>query len=105
LRAGAPGEQAIRIIFDHPVSLQHIHLRFNEPAAERTQEFTLRWSAAAGAGAEIVRQQWTFSPAGSTTEIEEYAVDLPAVAVLELAIQPDVSRRDAVATLTCWWLR
>jgi outer membrane receptor protein involved in Fe transport len=37
---------------------------------------------------EIVRQQWNFSPAGSTTEIEDYAVDLDGVSVLELAIQP-----------------
>jgi outer membrane receptor protein involved in Fe transport len=43
-----------------------------------------------GGGPEkkIVRQQWNFSPAGSTTEIEDYAVDLDGVSVLELAIQP-----------------
>ena len=51
---------------------------------------------------EIVRQQWNFSPAGSTTEIEQYAVDLDAVSVLELSIQPDLSRREAVATLASW---
>ena len=72
---------------------------------ERTQEFTLRWSPAAGGSArEIVRQQWNFSPTGSTTEIEDYVVDLDAVSVLELAIQPDLSRREAVATLASWRL-
>jgi hypothetical protein len=105
-RASQKGEQQIRIIFDEPMSLHRIHLRFDEAESERIQEFTLRWSSAAGGPAkEIVRQQWNFSPAGSTTEIEEYAVDLGSVSVLELTIQPDLGRRDAVATLAAWRLR
>ena len=32
-------------------------------------------------------------------EIEQYVVDLDAVSVLELAIQPDISRREAVGVL------
>ena len=104
-RASERGEQQIRIIFDQPVSLHRIHLRFHESESERTQEFTLRWSPATGGSSiEIVRQQWNFSPAGSTTEIEQYVVDLDAVSILELAIQPDKSRREAVATLASWCL-
>jgi hypothetical protein len=104
-RASRPGEQQIRIIFDEPVSLHRIELRFDEADFERTQEFTLRWSAASGGPAkEIVRQQWHFSPAGSTTEIEHYRVDLDAVSVLELTILPDLHRQDAVATLASWRL-
>jgi hypothetical protein len=103
-RASQGGEQQIRIIFDEPVSLHRIQLRF-DAEAERTQEFALRWSPAAGGLArEIVRQQWNFSPAGSTTEIEDYAVDLEAVSGMELAIQPDLHRREAVATLASWRL-
>jgi len=87
------------------VSLHRIQLRFYEPETERTQEFILRWSpGTSGPATEIVRQQWNFSPAGSTTEIENYVVDLDAVSVLELAIQPDVSRRQAIATLASWRL-
>jgi hypothetical protein len=82
-----------------------IQLRFSETECERTQEFTVRWlSAAGGPPTEIVRQQWNFSPAGSTTEVEDYAVDLDGVAVLELAIRPDLGRRDVVATLAAWRL-
>jgi hypothetical protein len=51
---------------------------------------------------EIVRQQWNFSPAASTTEIEQYVVELDAVLVLELSIRPDLSRREAIATLESW---
>jgi hypothetical protein len=105
-RACQKGEQQIRIIFDEPMSLHRIQLRFHETECERTQEFTLRWSPVAGEPVnEIVRQQWNFSPTGSTTEIEDYAVDLNAVSILELAIQPDLGRREAVATLTAWHLR
>ena len=105
-RASESGEQHIRIIFDEPVSLHLMQLRFHEADRERTQEFTLRWSGAAGAAArEIARQQWNFSPGGSTTEIEEYVVDLDAVSVLELAIRPDLGRGEAAATLASWRMR
>jgi hypothetical protein len=89
-RAAQKGAQQIRIIFDEPASLHRIQLRFHEAECERTQEFTIRWSSAAGGPTrEIVRQQWNFSPAGSTAEIEDYVVELEAVSVLELTIQPD----------------
>ena len=99
-RASEGGEQQIRIIFDKPVSIHRIELRFHEVDCERTQEFILRWSSeSGGSSTEIVRQQWNFSPTGSTTEIEHYVVDLDAVSVLELAIRPDLRRPEAVASL------
>ena len=102
-RASQGGEQQIRIIFDKPVSVHRMELRFHEADCERTQEFILRWSSESGGSAiEIVRQQWNFSPTGSTAEIEHYAVDLDAVSVLELAIRPDLHRPEAVATLASW---
>ena len=102
-RASQKGTQQIRIIFDEPASLHRIRLRFHEAECERTQEFTIGWSSAAGGPTrEIVRQQWNFSPAGSTTEIEDYVVELEAVSVLELTIQPDLGRQEAVATLVSW---
>jgi hypothetical protein len=102
-RASECGEQQIRIIFDKAVSVHRVHLRFHEPDDERTQEFVLRWSSESrGPAMEIVRQQWNFSPTGSTTEIEHYVVDLDDVSVLELAIRPDLRRPEAVATLASW---
>jgi hypothetical protein len=38
------------------------------------EEFTVRWSG--GPLKEVVRQQWSFSPVGSTIESEDYVVDL-----------------------------
>ena len=102
-RASQGGEQQIRVIFDKPVPVHRMELRFHEADYERTQEFTLRWSSeSGGAATEIVRQQWNFSPTGSTTEIESYVVDLDAVSVLELTIRPDLRRPEAVASLESW---
>ena len=104
-RASEGGEQHIRLVFDQPVRLHRIQLRFHEAESERTQEFTLRWQPASGGSAkEIVRQQWNFSPTGSTAEIENYTVNLDAVSAIELAIRPDLSRREEVASLASWRL-
>src|SRR5262245_17217939 len=42
-RAAQPGKQTIRLIFDHPLSVGRILLRFDEMERARTQEFVLRW--------------------------------------------------------------
>jgi hypothetical protein len=102
-RALHRGEQRIRLTFDQPTPIRRIHLRFVESEVERTQEFTIGWAGVAGGPLkEVVRQQWTFSPAGSTSEIEHYDVCLDGVSALELAIKPDLGRENAVATLAEW---
>jgi hypothetical protein len=100
-RAARPSKQVIRIISDEPMAVRRIRLRFDEPESERTQEFTLSWCPAAGGCREIVRQQWNINR-GAASEIENYQVNLEAVAVLELAIQPDISSNDGLATLSSW---
>ncbi len=90
-RAGAPGSQTIRLIFDQPQKLKCISLVFEENETQRTQEFVLQWSPDGGLSVkEIVRQQWTFSPPESTREIEEYQVDFSNVTLLELVIKPNI---------------
>jgi hypothetical protein len=101
-RASQKGEQHIRLIFDEAQPVRRIQLHFLEPAFDRLQEFTLRWSAADGRSKEIVRQQWNFSPAGSTSEIEDYEVNLEGVSALELVIKPDLTHNVALATLAAW---
>jgi hypothetical protein len=86
--------------FDKPQKVKRIQLAFEETETKRTQEFTLRWSRDGGQSyREIVRQQWNFSPPGTVGEIEDYAVILPDVAVLELNIVPDQSGGEARASL------
>jgi XRCC1 N terminal domain len=100
-RAARKGEQIIRIIFDEPRAVRRIRLEFSETAIARTQEFTLRWSAEpSGPFREIVRQQWSFSPNGSTSEVENYQANLDRVSILELALKPDLTPGNALASLT-----
>jgi hypothetical protein len=100
-RADGPGEQLIRLLFMQPQALQRVELTFNEPHLGRTQEIVLRWSADGGESFhEIVRQQWNFSPEGSTSETEDIFVDLPAVTLLELSIIPEISGGAAIASLS-----
>jgi hypothetical protein len=99
-RAAKPGTHTIRLIFDEPQRLKRIWLAFEDTEATRAQEFVLRWSRVAGHSfREIVRQQWNFSPSGGTREVEDYAVDLFDVAVLELIIVPNKSGGEGRASL------
>ena len=99
-RAAEPGQQTIRLLFNHPQRLRRIWMNFLEPGTERTHEYVLRWSPDSGQSfREIVRQQWNFSPQGTTSETEDYHVELPAVTVLELSIIPDISGGIAFASL------
>lgn len=98
-RANSPGPHTITLSFDAPQHIQRIFLHFIEREMERTQEFVLRYSSGSERDREIVRQQWAFSPTGSTQEIEDYAVELEPVTKLELVIDPDRGRRQSLATL------
>ena len=99
-RAAGPGTQTIRLLFDKPQKLRRIWLVFEETETARTQEFVLRWSRDLGhTFQEIVRQQWNFSPLRTIREVENYAVELSNVTVLELEIVPDKSGGQAVASL------
>jgi hypothetical protein len=99
-RAAGPGVQLLRLRFDTPQPLRRIRLCFVELTTERTQEFVLRYSTDYGQSFhEIVRQQWNFSPWSAMREVEDYRVDLSDVTVLELAINPNLSRGNAYASL------
>jgi hypothetical protein len=99
-RAAYSGTQTVRLIFDEPQYLRRIWLEFKDSDNTRTQEFVLRWSPDGGDSfREIVRQQWNFSPPDSVRELEDYAVELSAVTVLELIIVPDKGGGAARASL------
>jgi hypothetical protein len=99
-RAAQPGRQTVRLIFDEPQRIRRMRLLFQEDDQERRQEFVLRWSADGGKSyREIVRQQYNFSPPGTTLECEDYRVDLDTLTTLELSIIPDVSGLPVRASL------
>ena len=65
---------------------------FEEKKTSRTQELLFRWSTdREGRLREIVRQQWNSSSPDTTTEVEEYRVELSDVSVHELTITPDLA--------------
>ena len=104
-RAAERGKQTISLFFDEPQRMRRIYLRFIELETERTQQFTLRWSKdKSDALRPLFQQQWNFSPSGSTSQIEDYEVDLDGVWMLQLVIDPDISKGPAVASLASWRL-
>jgi len=98
-RAASLGPQTIRIHFDKPQTVRLIHLRFVELEQERAQEFLLSSVRSGEPKREIVRQQWTFSPHGSSEQVENYLVNLADVVTLELVIDPDRGLNRTPATL------
>lgn len=89
-RAGTKGPQVIRILFDTPLAVRRIQVHIVDRDAERSQEFAII-AETDGQKRDVVRQQFSFSPGGSTEEIEDYTVELNAVSMLELKIDPDRS--------------
>lgn len=99
-RAAGPGAQTLRLVFDTPTRVTRVRLTFHETEAARTQEFVLRWSADGGRSyREVVRQQYTFSPPGTTVEVEDYRAELDSVTALELRLVPDIGGGEAVASV------
>ena len=99
-RAEQPGQQTIRLLFHEPQKIKRMNLVFQENERERTQQFVLRWSSDTGRSyREIVRQQYNFSPPDTTSEREDYTVDLDGLTTLELNIIPDISGGPACASL------
>ena len=89
-RAAAPGPQKIRLLFDQPQTIRRIQLHFVDRVSERSQEFWLL-ALVGDELRDVVRQQWNFSPNGTTEELEDYKVELNGVTALELRIDPDRS--------------
>jgi len=102
-QASSPGEQAVRLRFDAPHQIRRLRLLFEDADSSRTQEFVLRYLRHGETQfREVLRQQFTFSPAGATREQEEYAVDLADVVALELRIVPNITGGPDRATLSEW---
>lgn len=98
-RAAVPGPQLIRLRFDSPQSVRRIRLQFHEEQVGRTQECAL-FATSKTSRKELVRQQWMFSPAGSTSEVEDYFFDLKDVTSIELEIDPGRHDKTVFASLS-----
>jgi hypothetical protein len=99
--ADVPGEQRLILAFDTPQTIRTISLEVEELAVSRTQVLHVSVSSDGGQTyQELRRQEYTFSPPGTTFEREEWAVTVEAVSHLQLVITPDKGGQPCRATLT-----
>jgi hypothetical protein len=99
--AGALGEQSVTLVFDSPQTIRQIGIEVEELAVSRTQELSLSASSDGGRTyRELVRQEFNFSPPGTSFERELWSVSAGAVTHLRLEIKPDKGGHVGRATLT-----
>jgi hypothetical protein len=99
--AAGSGEQRLILAFDTPQTLRTIRLEVEEPEVSRTQVLHLSVSCNGGQTyQELRRQEYTFSPPGTTFEREEWAVTVEGATHLQLVITPDKGGASCRATLT-----
>jgi len=100
------GEQCLILDFDQPQTIRQIALEIEEPEVERTQELTISISSDGGRTyRELIRQEYNFSPSGTTCERETWSVSAERVSHLRLQIKPDKGGKPCRATLTSLVLR
>jgi len=100
------GEQALILAFDAPQNIRTVGLEIEETGENRTQELQLAVSGDGGKTyRELVRQEFNFSPAGTTFEREEWTINAEAVTHLRLQIKPDKGGRPCRASVTSLVLR
>ena len=98
-QAAQPGKQTIRLVFDEPININRILLRFEEQEHGARRNLCCGGLSESQPPREIVRQQYTFSPPETNQEIEDYSVKLSRVMALELEIVPDIGDGGAYASL------
>jgi len=99
--AAEPGEQVLILAFDIAQTIHRIGLEVEEREVSRTQELVLSVSSDSGQTyRELRRQEYTFSPPGTTFEREERGVTAEGITHLQLRITPDKGSKPCRATLT-----
>ena len=107
-RAATTGLQVLRLVFREPRRLERVRVDVVDRVSERMQQIVLRAGASVEALEEVARWEFAFSPRASTEEVEETAVAMDGVTVVELGIDPDVrhagGKEQMYAVLRSFWL-
>jgi F5/8 type C domain len=99
--AAESGEQTLILAFDAPQAIRKILVEVEELSISRTQEIAVSISQDGGRTyRELVRQEYNFSPPGTTLEHEEWSIKADAISHLQLRIKPDKGGQAGRATLT-----
>jgi hypothetical protein len=103
--AAAPGQQTLILAFDAPQAIRKVRLEVEERETHRTQEMDLSVSDNGGQTyRHVLRQEYNFSPPGTTMEREEWQFHADGVTHVRLRIKPDKADRPCRATLTTFAL-
>jgi hypothetical protein len=99
--ADGPGKQTLTLVFDSPQTIRQIGVEIEELDVSRTQELSVSVSSNGGQTyRELVRQEFTFSPPGTSFERELWSILAEGVTHLRVEIKPDKGGRVGRATLT-----
>jgi hypothetical protein len=92
--------ERIVLQFDHPQPISRLVYEVEESSQERTQEVRVEVSTDRGRTyRQVLAQDYTFSPQGSTFQREDLRLDLPGITHLNLTIIPNKGG-SGTATLT-----
>ncbi len=104
--ASDPGTQTLILEFATPQTVRGVELEVEEQEIARTQELDLSASVDGGVSwRELVRQQYNFSPPGTTLERESWEVTVEDLTHFRLRITPDQAGTPCRASLTTLILR
>lgn len=99
-------EQILVLAFDVPQIIRTVGLEIEETEESRTQELQLAVSRdGEKTYRELLRQEFHFTPDGSTYEREEWTINAEGVTHLRLQIKPDKGGRPGRASITSLSLR
>jgi hypothetical protein len=95
------GDQTIVLAFDTARNIDMVSLEIEEKDLSRTQELTLATSRDGGQTyREVLRQEFNFSPSGTTFEHEEWRLAAEGITNLRVWIRPDKGGKPCRASMT-----
>jgi hypothetical protein len=104
--AATEAEQTLILAFDQPQTIATVGIEAEELERSRTQVLTLSLSDDGGKTyRERIRQEFNFSPPGTTFERESWAVHGEGITHLRLTIRPDKGQVPGRASLSSLTLR
>lgn len=104
--AADQGEQTLILVFDAPQAIREIGIEAEERDRSRTQVLVISLSDDGGRSyRERIRQEFNFSPPGTTFQREQWVVPTDGITHLRLTIRPDKGDAPGRASLTSVTLR
>ena len=95
------GDQTVVLVFDTARNVDTVSLEIEEREVSRTQELTLATSRDGGQTyREVLRQEFNFSPSGTTFEHEEWRLAAEGITNLRVWIRPDKGGKPCRVSMT-----